>query len=288
MVKSTLGRGLGSLIPQKLPSSGSSIQQSSEVSGDSVLHIPIGAIQPNPQQPRQHFDRPSLEDLIGSIKEHGIIQPLIVIKLKDGYELIAGERRLRAAKMLGLTTVPAIVRSASEQEKLELALVENVQRQNLNPIEKAYGYERLMEEFTLTQEAVAKKVGQNRATVANTLRLLTLSPEIQRAIAEGGLTEGHAKALLAIKDAGDRDRLFKSIIAGGLTVRDTEDKAHAGGARRRSRRGQKDPNLRQHEQDLEEALGTRVELRRQGQRGTITVHFYSAEELGAIIRKIVS
>lgn len=282
-MKSTLGRGLSSLIPPK-------IIGAEELLGiapkDHIHEIEVGKIQSNPHQPRQQFDREQLEDLINSIKVHGIIQPLIVLEASGEYQLIAGERRLRAAKMLGLKRVPAIVRSASNQEKLEIALVENVQRQNLNPIEKASAYQRLIDEFSLTQEEVAKKVGQSRVAVTNTLRLLHLPAEMQRAISEGKLTEGHAKVLLSIASEEERHRIFKEIVRNNLSVRVVEAQARQVGVRKHTRMLRKDPNLREKEEQLQDALGTRVEIKKSGQQGTILVHFYSPEELQEIIRKI--
>ena len=206
MAKRSLGRGLSSLIPPKGVSISATQEAGSKDSGERISEVSVDQIKANPHQPRQQFDRESLEDLINSIKVHGILQPLVVVKVQGGYELIAGERRLRAAKTLELSRVPVVVRTASEQEKLELALVENVQRQNLNPIEKASGYQLLVDEFSLTQEEVSKKVGQSRAAVANTLRLLSLPATIQNAISEGELTEGHAKVLLSVSSDRDREK----------------------------------------------------------------------------------
>lgn len=248
--------------------------------------LPINDIQPNPHQPRKNFDRAALEDLMNSIKIHGIIQPLVVINARGGYQLIAGERRLRAAKLLGLKRVPAVIRTATEQEKLELAIVENVQRQSLNPIERARGFQRLIDEFNLTQDEVGKKVGQNRVTVTNSLRLLTLPDDMQQALVEGKITEGHAKALLGVETAVERERLFKEILKSGLSVRVAESQARRVSVRQHARRS-KDPNMLEKEDALQTALGTKVEIRRKGKRGSITVHFYSSEELQSIISKIV-
>lgn len=281
MTTSTLGRGLNSLIPP-MPGTASGDD------GERVLQIPIDDIKPNPQQPRQQFDHDALEDLISSIKAHGIIQPLIVIKHGSGYQLIAGERRFRAARTLGKKKVPVIVRSATEQQQLEIALVENVQRQNLNPIDKAIGYQRLIDEFSMTQEAVAQKVGQSRAAVANALRLLQLPQFMMESLADGRLTEGHAKALLSIKNEAERERLFQEIIKNKLTVRVAEGKARRSTPVRAHTRHSTDPNVAAQEDRLREALGTKVSLKRTGTAGTITIYFYSPEELGEIIRKITS
>lgn len=284
MTKNTLGRGLSSLIP---PKAGTPAAESPVVAvKDQVHEIGVNSIAPNPEQPRQQFDRESLEDLINSIKVHGIIQPLIIIEVKGEYQLIAGERRLRAAKMLGLKTVPAIIRTASNQEKLELAVVENVQRQNLNPMEKARAYQRLADEFNLIQEEVAKKVGQSRVAVANTLRLLNLPLEMQRAIQEGKITEGHAKVLLSVASDEERQRIFKELVKNNLSVRSVEAQARKVSVKTHTRLLRKDANLRDKEERLQDALGTRVEIKKRGQEGTILVHFYSGEELQEIIRKI--
>ncbi|XOU94005.1 MAG: ParB/RepB/Spo0J family partition protein [Candidatus Kerfeldbacteria bacterium] len=287
MSNSSLGRGLGSLIPVK------SIKEniSEEIIGgkEKTFEISLDKIQPNPHQPRHHFDRDMLEDLVNSIKEHGIIQPLIVNEVGSGYELIAGERRLRASKIAGLSKVPVVVRTATEQQKLELAIVENVQRQNLNPIEKAYGYQRLAAEFNLTQEEVSKKIGQSRTAVTNSLRLLTLSAEIQKSLQEGKITEGHAKVLLGIKDVDQRRRLFKEILSGSLSVRKTESKAGKVIIKKHTRnRNSKDVNMTEKEELLQEALGTKVELSYKKGQGVISIHFYSNAELQEIIRKIVN
>ncbi|MFA6098109.1 MAG: ParB/RepB/Spo0J family partition protein [Patescibacteria group bacterium] len=285
MSNSTLGRGLGSLIPHRKIAEeiNSTIMP---VLDDQIREIEVRLLKPNPHQPRVDFDRANLEDLINSIKVHGIISPLIVIKGQGEYQIIAGERRWRAAKILGLKKVPVVARSATEQEKLELALVENVQRQNLNPIEKAYGYQRLIDEFNLTQEEVGKKVGQSRAAVSNALRLLTLEPEIQKALIEGIITEGHAKVLLGIKNEIERLKVFKNIISHKLSVRSAEDKARTVTVRKHIRQSSKDPNITALEESIREKLGTKVEIQKNGEQGLVKIHFYSTEELREIINKI--
>ncbi len=284
MNRTGLGRGLNSLIP---PRNMDRSEAEEPVISQGTHELPINEIQPNPHQPRTNFDRVALEDLVNSIKVHGIIQPLVVIHARGGYQLIAGERRLRAAKLAGLKKVPAVIRTATEQEKLELAIVENVQRQSLNPIERARGYQRLIDEFNLIQDEVGKKVGQNRVTVTNSLRLLTLPSDMQQALAEGKITEGHAKALLSVETSAEREKLFREVLKSGLSVRITESQARRVSVRQHARRA-KDPNILEKEDMLQAALGTKVEIRRKGKRGTITVHYYSAEELQAIIRKITS
>lgn len=274
-----------SLIPQKqIRGNVGSVPDAS--AKDQIKEIEVGLIQPNPHQPREDFDRASLEDLINSIKEHGIIQPLVAQKHEDGYQLIAGERRLRAAKVLKMKKVPVVIRSATEQQKLELALVENVQRQNLNAIERAYGYLQLVDEFNITQEEVAKKVGQSRAAVTNTIRLLTLPIDIQTAIKSKKITEGHAKVLLGVKSQEEQNKIFKDILRDNLSVRSVESAVKKVVVRKHTRSRSKDPNLEAKEQQLQEALGTKVEISKTGQQGTVKIHFYSGEELYEIIKKI--
>lgn len=280
----TLGRGLNSLIPSKKVKEDLSIDIVGSQGPGS--EIEISKIQANPQQPRQDFEKDSIQELANSIKEHGIIQPLVVQSVENGYQLIAGERRLLAAKIVGLKKIPVVIRSVNEQGKLELALVENIQRQNLNPIERAYGYQRLIDEFSLTQDEVGKKVSQSRATVANSIRLLSLPAEMQKTLQAGKITEGHAKVLLGIKSEEERQRIFKEIIRGTLSVRKTEHQAQKVIVKKHSRRKGQDPNLLEKEDLMQQALGTRVEIKKKGGQGTVQIHFYSTEELQAIINKI--
>ncbi len=285
MSTSSLGRGLSSLIPSKV------IKEDVEarISGkhENILELKTENIKPNPHQPRKKFDRDMLEDLINSIKIHGIIQPLVVYKDGNDYCLIAGERRHRAAKVLGLEKVPVVIRTATEQEKLELAIVENIQRQNLNPIEKAYGYKKLADDFNLTQEEVAKKVGQSRVAVTNTLRLLTLPENIQEAIKDEKITEGHAKVLLGVNSPEEQKNIFKDIISNKLSVRKTESKVKKIRVRKHIRTiVTGDPNIIEKQDALQESLGTKVELKQNNGQGTITIHYYSKEELNEIINKI--
>ncbi|MFH0805010.1 MAG: ParB/RepB/Spo0J family partition protein, partial [Patescibacteria group bacterium] len=280
-----LGRGLGSLIPSKVGSrqaDGSPVL----VPNDQLRELPVRLLEANPHQPRQTFDRDALEDLVRSIKVHGIIQPLVVMPDGERYQVIAGERRLRAARLAGLQQVPVVVRTASEQEKLELALVENVQRQSLDPIERARGFQRLADEFNLTQEAVAQKVGQSRAAVANALRLLQLPEHMQQALREGTITEGHAKVLLSVKSEAERQRIFTEVTQRKASVRDTEQVARQVAVRRHTRRVSADANLQAVTDAMQQALGTKVEVSRRGERGVIRIRFYSTEELREIIRKI--
>lgn len=296
-----LGRGLASLIPPKKtgdapkPASftepGSSVLPPSTTSHPDMpltREIAIGDIVPNPHQPRLHFDEAKLVELTDSIREHGILQPLVVSPLTPGkYELIAGERRLQSAKRAGLTTVPVVVREAGNQEKLELAIIENIQRHDLNPIEEAKAYLRLTDEFGLSQEEVSKKMGKSRPGVSNTLRLLTLPVEIQRAIIEGKISEGHAKALLSIENPEKQRALFELILKDELTVRETEDKAREVSVRSHLRTArEKAPELAAKEEWLTEQLGTKVKIQTKGKGGKITIEYYSNEELNGILGRL--
>lgn len=281
MHRPVLGRGLGSLIPQKQTLTEQVIPEAHR----SVLEIATEQIRENPRQPRQHFSPSDLEDLIGSIKEHGILQPIIVTSTKGGYELIAGERRLRAARALGLKAVPAIVREASEQQKLELALIENIQRQDLNAVEEAVAYKALVEEFNLTQEDVARRVGKSRSAVANILRLLDLPEEILIALKEAKISKSHARTLLAEPDEQKRLSLFRAMLAGGVTVREAE--ARVPGKHRKAVNG-RDPNMEAHEKRLREILGTKVYIKEKFGRGKITIEFYSKEELLNLLDHLAS
>lgn len=279
---SRIGRGLGSLIPIR----GGGAVSASDRHGI-VQRIPLSQLRTNPRQPRGTIEQDSLEELISSIREHGILQPLVVTPKDGSYELIAGERRFQAAKILGLKTVPVIVREATEQQQLELALVENLQRKNLNPLEEAVAFQKLLDEFNLTQEAIAKRVGKSRSHIGNTLRLLTLPQEVKKAILDAKITEGHAKAILSLETPAEQLQLLERIIAHGLSVRAGEALASAG---RRSRRptktSQPDAALRAQEDSLRQALGTKVTIERHGSRGKIVIEFFSREELQALIRQL--
>lgn len=296
-----LGRGLASLIPPKknpdtAQAAPTPVVAPSALPPVTVSHpdvpltreIAIGDIVPNPHQPRLHFDEAKLVELTDSIKEHGILQPLVVSTLGEGkYELIAGERRLQAGKRAGLTTVPVVVREADNQGKLELAIIENIQRHDLNPIEEAKAYLRLTDEFGLHQDEVAKKMGKSRPNVSNTLRLLTLPVEIQRAIIEGKISEGHAKALLSIENPEKQRALFELIIKEELTVRETEEKAREVSVRSHVRTAREQaPEIAAKEEWLTEQLGTKVKIQPKGKGGKITIEFYSNEELNGILGRL--
>lgn len=252
--------------------------------------LPVSDIVPNPHQPRLRFDEEKLGELSESIREHGVLQPLIVTPLSEGkYELIAGERRLQASKKAGLVKVPVIIREAGEQQKLELAVIENIQRHDLNPLEEAKAYARLTDEFGMTQEEVARKMGKSRSAVANVLRLLILPVEIQRAVAEGKISEGHAKALLAVENPEKQRALFELVMKSGLTVRDTERQARETSVRPHVRRSSSlSPELASVAEKLSSALGTKVALKPTGKGGKIVVEYYSDEELGQIVSRFDS
>lgn len=285
-----LGRGLSSLIPQKVnkvtTANGETVVNvSSESEKDRVLKIAIEKIKINPVQPRKRFSEQELGELKDSIKQYGIIQPLIVSKQNGEYELIAGERRLRASKLIGLKEVPVIVRDVDDQEKLEVALIENIQRENLNPIETALAYRKLMDEFNLSQEAMAGRVGKSRPSVANTLRLLSLPEEIQNAVMEEKISEGHAKLLVGIDDEAKQMSLFKKILQGGLSVNDTTEEARKLGGTKQAR-----IKINYADKDKEfafrEFFGTKVEINRKGSGGQVVISFFSDDELESIVEKI--
>ena len=283
MSRPALGRGLGSLIPQKK----SFTEQIIPEAHREILDVSVDEITENTRQPRQHFSPSDLEDLIGSIKEHGILQPLIVTRDSGEYELIAGERRLRAARTLGLKTVPVIVREVTEQQKLELALIENIQRQDLNAVEEALAYRALVDEFNLKQEEVAKRVGKSRSNVANTLRLLDLPEEILEALTVGKITKTHARTLLAEDDPDKQHKLFKQILKGDVTVREVEARVSSKSKQTKKKGKKKDPNILAHEKRLREILGTKVDIQESGGKGKVVISFYSREELMDILDRLL-
>jgi ParB family chromosome partitioning protein len=278
-----LGRGLGALLPGVEAAAPAGLSD-----------LPVRAIRPNPHQPRGFFDERALTELADSIREHGLIQPLIVVRSgEDDYTLIAGERRWRAAQLAGLETVPAVVKDAAPQQMLELALVENVQRADLNPLEEAMAYKQLSEEFGLTQDQIATRVGKSRVAVANILRLLKLPEPIKARLADGLISEGHARALLAVGDAAVQQRLLSQIIKNNLSVRQTEELARrllddqAPAVKKPQAAHRVSADSRALEDRMRRTLGTKVSLFRSKKGGTIVIHFYSEEELDAIYRRIV-
>lgn len=302
-----LGKGLGSLIPNTpQPSShvpakhtASELQHQVEASEHAgvaqadILYVPVTSVVPNPHQPRQHFNHEALEELINSIKEYGILQPLLVTKAEEGYELIAGERRLRASKIAGLEKVPVIVRDSSELEKVELALIENIQRSDLNSIEKAESYRKLLQEFGLNHEEAAKKLGISRPAFSNTIRLLDLPGSIQKAVADGVISEGHAKIIVGLPNAKKQTAALKRVVDQNLSVKALQEFV-SGGATAGKTSSKKSNVSTKHEQphvqaladELSQALATKVSIETQGEGGTIHIAYYSPEELPEIIRKI--
>lgn len=281
MSKSALGKGLGSLIPHKQTVTEQVIPQAHQ----EVREVAVTDIVENPHQPRQHFAQAELEDLMNSIQEHGMISPLIVTPKGQGYELIAGERRLRSARQLGWKTVPVIVRDATDQQKLELALIENIQRQDLSVIEEALAYKALVEEFNLTQDQVASRVGKSRSTVTNILRLLELPEDILHALQKGKISKSHARTLLAEPDAIKQHKLFERMLEGGVTVREAEAKVVSVHAKKKQERV-KDPNLLAHEKKLREVFGTKIIIIETAGKGKITIEFYSKEELLDLLERL--
>lgn len=267
------------------------------VSQGSVFQIEVDKIVPNPHQPRRYFDEAALTDLANSIREFGIIQPLVVTKViqptESGenvtYQLIAGERRLQAAKRVGLRTVPVVIKQISmDRERLELAIIENVQREDLNPLETARSYARLQDEFGLTQREIAVRMGKSRETVANTLRLLNLSTEIQKAIESGKINESHARVLLQVSDPKQQQEMFESILRFKPTVRELKAKVRHGkiGVNRDFGFGSMNPELIAFQSRLEEVLGTKVQIVDDGDKGKITINYYSPEELSDLINRL--
>jgi ParB family transcriptional regulator, chromosome partitioning protein len=243
----------------------------------------IEEIHPSPFQPRKTFLDEPLQELVDSVKEKGILQPLMVRRKGEGYELIAGERRWRAAQRAGLKEVPILVRDVSDPEMLELSLIENIQRENLNPIEEGEAYKRLMEQFHLTQEEISKKVGKDRTTVANTVRLLKLPPEIKLSLAQGKITMGHARAFLSLDGADKQKLLLKRLLMGGLSVRQTESLVKRLRTRSSPAPRRTEPEWSALIEELQQALGTKIRIVGKRKRGKIEIDFYSSEELDRIV-----
>jgi len=275
-----LGRGLGALIPSRTPDHPSAPATAHQAG---LLQLDLGKIVPNPHQPRKEFAADKLAELSASITSRGLIQPVIVRPLSDGrYELIAGERRWRAAAQAGLTRIPAVVRQAESAEAIELALIENIQRQDLNPIETAQAYRHLAETFDLSHEEIAAKVGKDRSSITNLLRLLNLPEEIQQDLAAGTLSMGHARALLGIPDRAGQLSARAAVLAKGLSVRETELLAKRFGKPKKDSAGKivkKDIYINELENSMRNALGTKVNIRHHGKSGVIELHYFSVEEL---------
>jgi ParB family chromosome partitioning protein len=280
MEKKALGKGLEALLPDRLKA---------QPPAREAHEIPIDRISPNPYQPRTHFDPNELSELTESIKRNGLLQPVLVRRKAEGvYELIAGERRLRAAKAAGLVTIPAIIRNSSDEQAMELALVENLQRKDLNPMEAARAYYRLTHEFGFTQETIAHRVGKDRSSIANMARLLNLPNEIQLLIESGALSTGHAKVLLGITDAAQQRRLAELITAGQLSVRQTERLAASTVPQARPARQTATAKRSDVEERLQKRFGTRVTIVRGRRGGKLMLHFFSAEEFERLMEMLLS
>lgn len=282
-----LGRGLNSLIPQKPTKKSNSSMVSFDDSHGGVLELDVERIKANTLQPRKKFTDYKLDELVESIKEFGVIQPLIVTKNKENndYELIAGERRFRASTTAGLKKVPVIVRNVDDQEKLEVAIIENLQREDLNPIDLAFAYKKLVDDFSLTQEEVAKKMGKSRSSVSNTLRLLNLPEEIQLALIDGRITEGHTKYLLGLDSEVKQMSLFRKILNNKMSVSETNNAIKKIGGTKMARN---EINYKDKEKEfrLREFFGAKAGIKRKGKGGEVFVIFNSDDELNEIIAKV--
>lgn len=277
--RTALGKGIEALIPD------------APLTSSSGGEIPLDLIDANPEQPRTRFDESALAELSASLSRHGVLQPILVRAMPDGrYRLVAGERRLRAARLAGIAMIPAVVRDVDENSGLELALVENLQREDLDPIDEARAFETLMEVGSLGQADVALRVGKDRSTVANAMRLLDLPFEIQEMISEGVLSGGHGRAILAMATAEERRGLAERVAKRGLSVRETEVLARGPRPRRRTVRARKtaDPLLKDYEARLERALGTNVRVERIGHEGSIRIEYYSSDELERLVELLLS
>jgi len=278
MERKALGKGISALIPER--------ESGHE---EKIIYVPTNQIKPNPFQPREDFNDQSIEELAQSIKEKGVIQPLLVRRKGDAYELIAGERRLRAANLLNINEIPIIIKDVEDRDSLELALIENIQRQGLNPIEEAHAYQYLLDKFQVTQEKISEVLGKGRVTITNTLRLLRLPQEIQDEMKKGRITFAHGRTLLELDDANQQRRLAQDIISKDLSVRELENliKMHRPKAMKR-RMGQaiRDPYVAVLEEELQHSLATKVRISKRKKRGHISIEFYSQEDLERIVKKI--
>lgn len=276
MDKKALGRGLSALIPEREEASGA----------EKLTYLKLEQIRPSPLQPREKFDAEGLQELTQSIKEKGLIQPILVRQKGDHYELIAGERRFRAAGLLNLKEIPALVRQAGDEDSLEISLIENIQREDLNPIEEARAYQYLLDKFNLTQERLSEVLGKARVTITNVLRLLKLPQEIQEEIKQGRISYGHGRVLLELDDPNQQRRLTQETIAGGLSVRELENLIKSyrrRGMKRRIGPSTREPQLAVLEEELQQILATKIRISKRRKRGHILIEFYSEEDLGRII-----
>ena len=288
MTRKALGRGLGALIPQRAPEQAPAAAQLQA----GLLQLELGKIVPSPHQPRKEFPADKLDELTASISARGLIQPVVVRPLGDGrYELIAGERRWRAAGQAGLARIPAVVRSVESAEAMEMSLIENIQREDLNPIETARAYQHIADTLDFTHEEIAARVGKDRTSVTNVIRLLTLPEEIQGDVASGALSMGHARAILAIPGRDAQLAARKTVVAKGLSVRETERLVkRLGGALKKGMAAEhkKDIYINELEESIRRALGTKVAIRHRGKRGVIELHYFSLDELDRLANHLRS
>lgn len=274
MARRSLGRGIEALIPTGAPASGD------------IIQVDPGEVRPDPNQPRQTFDESKIDELASSLKEHGVIQPLVVRRINGTYRLVAGERRLRAALKAGMDTVPVVVKEMDDREAMEISLVENLQREELGPLEQASAFQRLIDEFGLTQENVAQRVGKSRPDVANTLRLLRLEPEVKDLVSSGALSGGHGRALVTLEREA-QVRLAKTAVLKGLSVRRIEEAVAAEAKKKEKKKAAASPMRRRDAEELlGAALGSPVRVRTQGAKGTIEVSFYGEEDLERLVETI--
>ncbi len=280
-----LGKGLGSLIPNIRVDSQNKGEQKT-VPKELGIHIPVNKIEPNSMQPRVHFGHHEMEELVESIKKHGVLAPVIVRKKgEDQYELIAGERRWRASQLAGLKTIPALLREVKDQEKLEIALIENIQRKDLTPIEEALSYKKLSDEFNLTHDQVAKRLGKSRSQISNTLRLLSLPQEVRDALHTGKINFGHAKILLGLESSVKQLSVYRKILVNRLSVRDSEKMVRT--SLKKGASSKSDSFLYQDKiKYLRDALGTKVEIQKKGAVGKLMIEFYSESDLDVLIQKL--
>ena len=291
MSNPSLGRGLDALLSRKMPPPRAAqptqqIPVQSEAD-EQIYELPIDVIRPNPNQPRSEFDEPQLAELAQSIREYGIIQPLVVSKKDNTYILIAGERRLRAAKSIGLTIVPVVIRDTADHERLAIALIENIQRVDLNPMELALGYKRLIEEFNITHGDLGKRLGKSRPVISNTLRCFNLHPEIQEALRDRRLDSGQGKVIVSLIDHDEQLKLYRQVIDEKLTVAETTRRLRQMSQRHADMVGAKPADIVRKEDLLREYFGTKVDFVMRGEKGCIRIDFYSREELAEIMRKIL-
>lgn len=280
--KRALGRGLDALIPPR------EVVFVENAKNENVVNLALGSIKTNKYQPRVQFNEEKLSELVNSIREKGVIQPVLVRKAADGYELIAGERRLRAAKRLKMEKIQAIVKDVSDIDMLEMALIENIQREELNPIEEANAFERFMTEFHFTQEKIAEVLGKDRSTIANTLRLLSLPKKIQELVSKDSITAGHAKALLGLPTESEQYKVCNLIVNKGLSVRETEKLVARRTSSAKKREVKKDAGLDHIANEMQQVLGTRVKIFHGKKRGAIQIEYYSVEDLSRIFEIITS